>query len=35
VLALIGGFFPSTRMVAASTASTDADEDEATHSRTD
>jgi hypothetical protein len=35
VLALIGGFFPSTRMVAASTASTDADEDEATHSHTD
>jgi len=35
VLALIGGFFPSTRIVAASTASTDADEDEATHSHTD
>ena len=27
VLALIGGFFPSTRMVAASTASTDTDDD--------
>jgi hypothetical protein len=37
VLALIGGFFPATRTVAASTASTDtdADSDEATHSHTD
>jgi hypothetical protein len=35
VLALIGGFFPSTRMVAASTASTDTDSDEAAHSHTD
>jgi hypothetical protein len=38
VLALIGGFFPSTRTVAASTASTDTDTDtdeRATHSHTD
>ena len=36
ILALIGGFFPSTRTVAASTASTDTDTDErATHSHTD
>ena len=33
VLALIGGFFPSTRMVAAKTATTDTDEDD-THSHT-
>ncbi|HET6792643.1 MAG TPA: hypothetical protein VFI35_13815 [Actinomycetota bacterium] len=38
ILALIGGFFPSTRTVAASTASTDTDTDpdgSATHSHTD
>jgi hypothetical protein len=37
VLALIGGFFPSTRTVAASTATTDTDTDdhETTHSHTD
>jgi hypothetical protein len=35
VLALIGGFFPSTRMVAASTASTDTDSDDhSTHAHT-
>jgi hypothetical protein len=34
ILALIGGFFPSTRTVAASTASTDTD-GSATHSHTD
>jgi hypothetical protein len=34
VLALIGGFFPATRVVAASTASMDTDADEATTSHT-